>query len=819
MEWTVPISNLIQHVLPKEVTIIKTPGPHGVAEIQWAHMDEYGASEIAVGYMLKGEPYVLVLKINGLNGYRHITIKGKGYDINYLGFANITSRDHKDLLIGWQIGAAWGDLNIYTAAHDKLTKVAGQIPYSRIEVADLSAKEGKAEIGIWTHDTGEAYKIDVLRWNGETLVPAEDAYAHYFKKVVIYYEEKVREMPKAAFYWYYLADAQLKAGMPQKALVSIEKGLALEMEYPGRNAFEVLKNKALSALCHSSITLYPATASKIGGIKWGYINENGTFLIEACYDWAEDFQENGLAVVTIDDLLGIINQEGEYVVTPQYKSIGGFAEGRAIASDAKNMLLIDEKGKVVFKTKDYVGGMQGGRSLFSKEDETNGVLYGFIDKDGVIVIPAQYRSAGNFNHGKAVVQLQNESYAMIDLNGKILERFDYAFVGDVQEGLLPFKSSVDGKFGFIDEKGKIVITPQFDGVQGFQGGRAIVSLDENYLPKYGLVDRTGKYIIRPVYNDIRFMGEERIAVGVPLHMEIPYAGSRYAIGDLNGNLFTEFLYYDVTDYREGIASANDGNTTFFISTAGKIVPNLPRVEGTGTLIMEGNVIKANIDQRMSYYDKTGRMIWKQDKAIRLNDRYTVKEAKYKPNPNYLVYYPVIKGMKNPPVQEQVNERLRKLSQAEGIDGNKDLDYSYQGDFAATFFRKHLVVIQMTGYNYPFGAAHGMPTQIYGHIDLTSGAFYELKDLFKPNSDYVKSLSNIIREQIIGQGEDSWVWLDSYKGIDENQPFFITEDVLNIYFYPYDIAPYAAGFPTFRIPFAEIMSIINTEGGFWKSFHS
>jgi hypothetical protein len=314
------------------------------------------------------------------------------------------------------------------------------------------------------------------------------------------------------------------------------------------------------------------------------------------------------------------------------------------------------------------------------------------------------------------------------------------------------------------------------------------------------------------------MGEERIAVGVPAHMEIPYAGSRYAIGDLNGKLFTDFVYYDVTDYREGIASANDGNTTFFINTAGKIVRNLPRIEGTGTLIMQGNVIKANIDQRISYYDKTGKIIWKQDKGIRLNDRYTVKEAKYKPNPNYLVYYPVIEGIRDTIVQEQVNLMLRKLSQAEGIDDRKELDYSYQGDFDVTFFQKHLVVIQMTGYNYPFGAAHGMPTQIYAHIDLVSGAFYELKDLFKPNSNYVKILSDIIRLQIIGQGENSSVWLDSYKGIEKDQPFFITEDALNIYFYPYDIAPYAAGFPTFKIPFKDIMNIINTKGDFWKAFH-
>ncbi|MBB6215717.1 hypothetical protein HNQ80_001806 [Anaerosolibacter carboniphilus] len=818
MEWTIPVSNLIQHALPEGATIIKSSGPHSIAEIQMAHLDGDGTSEIAVGYLFRGEPYVLVLKSNGPGGYRRIIIKGKGYGINYLGFANITGKEHKDLLIGWQVGAAWGELDIYAVEDDKLRKVVEQMLYSRIEVGDMSGKDGKAEIALWTHDTGEAYKIDVLRWNGEALVQAEDAYHHYFRKVVNYYEKKVKEMPTAAFYWYYLADAQLKAGMPEKALSTVEKGMALGMAYPGKDAFEKLKNEIQDVLNHKNIRLYPASESKIGGIKWGYINETGRVSIGAHYDWAEDFQKNGLAVVTIDNLSGIIDQKGKYVVMPKYGGIGEFSEGRAIVWDSKGMLLIDEKGNVVFKTKDYLGGMQGGRSLFSEENETDGIRYGFIDRNGVIVIPAQYKTAGNFIHGKAVVQLQDDAYAVIDVDGEILQRFHYAFVGDVREGLMPFKLSVDGKFGFIDEKGTIVITPRFDGVQGFQEGRAIVSEDENYQSKYGLIDKTGKYIIPPKYNDIRFLGEGKIAVGVPIQAEVPFAGSRYAIGNLEGNLLTDFDYYDVTDYRQGIASVNDGSTTFFIDINGKIVRNLPSVAGAGTLVMQGNVIKANVDQRISYYDKSGKIIWKQDNSIRLNDKYKVKEKKYKPNRNYLVYYPEIEGMKNLVVQEQVNRTLRKLSQAEGIDTNKELDYSYQGDFAVTFFQKNLVVIQITGYNYPFGAAHGMPTQIYAHVDLMSGAFYQLKDLFKPNSNYVKILSDIIREQIIRQGENSSVWLDSYKGIEENQPFFVTMDALNIYFYPYDIAPYAAGFPTFKIPFRDIMYIINTKGEFWKSFH-
>ncbi len=64
----------------------------------------------------------------------------------------------------------------------------------------------------------------------------------------------------------------------------------------------------------------------------------------------------------------------------------------------------------------------------------------------------------------------------------------------------------------------------------------------------------------------------------------------------------------------------------------------------------------------------------------------------------------------------------------------------------------------------------MPSKIYIKIDLTTGEFYELQDLFKEDSDYVKVLSDIIGEQIKNNPEYSYIFPDSYNGIKEDQPF-------------------------------------------------
>lgn len=569
-----------------------------------------------------------------------------------------------------------------------------------------------------------------------------------------------------------------------------------------------------------SVGLYPASVNAVGGAKWGYIDKASKFVIKPVYNMAGDFQDNGLAVVERNNLSGLINAGGKFVVDPKYDSIDEFSEGLAVAVDSKGFNVLDEKGNVIFKNKDYIGKFHDGMAVIAKTPDSGKWLYGYIDKSGRVIVEPKYESAGDFNNDKAVVKLEGNGYAVIAKNGSIIKHFDYYYVGDISEGLLPFKEKEDSKYGFISDKGKVVIPPSFTAVDKFKDGVAPVDVSEDYTKfSYGLIDRKGNFVIKPEYNDIKVLGDGMAAVGKPLDKDYPFKGSKYAIATREGKILTDYIYYGVSDYDGGLASAYDKNATFFIDKTGKRVSTLPVVSGSGELTFDGGLIKANVDSRISYLERNGKVIWAQRNDTALNSQYAVKEMKYRPNRNYVVYYPQITGMEDKDAQQAVNERLKKMSITEKVDPNAELDYSYQGDFSVGFFKKNLVVIKLTGYNYPFGAAHGMPSMIYAHVDLKSGKFYELKDLFKKNSNYVEKLSNIIKQQIEQQGADSPVWADSYKGIKADQPFFISKDALNIYFNPYEIAPYAAGFPTFTIPFKQISDIINTEGAFWLSFNN
>ncbi|WP_025692043.1 WG repeat-containing protein [Paenibacillus zanthoxyli] len=568
-----------------------------------------------------------------------------------------------------------------------------------------------------------------------------------------------------------------------------------------------------------AISLHPAPFRLKEGVLWGYIGDNGRTVIEPRFDYAEEFQENGLAVIQTEGHSGLINTAGKEVVKPVYVFIGSFEEGRAVASDSRGYFLIDEKGKpLTGRRYDYLNSLQEGRALFSKQTEGK-YKYGYLDRDAREAIPAGYEDASDFKDGKALVKVQAGEFALIGKKGEVLHTYHYPFVGNPGDGLLAYQAEENGKYGYIDEEGKPVIKPQFTSALSFSEGRAVVNIAENYKNAYGLIDKNGTFVIQPSYEYIQQLGENRVALGTPLKPAEPFRGSSYTIADaVTGQILGTHPLRGVNNYSEGLASVYDEHETYFIDRSGNRAAQPPVVPGSGTLSFSGRLIRADVDQRTSYYDRNGKQVWKENTLIPLRPPYGVEERKFKPDINYLVYYPYVLGFSDPRVSARVNDRLKELSLVNEVIPEDQRDYSYTGDFSVSFFRKNLLQLELEGYRFPYGAAHGMPTRIFTPIDLRSGKFYELKDLFKPAINYTDRLSEIVARQIEQDPQYSYVFPGAFKGIAQGQPFYVDGEALYLYFAPYEIAPYAAGFPTFRIPFAEIMGLINTEGVFWRSFH-
>src|SRR5699024_4139644 len=104
-----------------------------------------------------------------------------------------------------------------------------------------------------------------------------------------------------------------------------------------------------------------------------------------------------------------------------------------------------------------------------------------------------------------------------------------------------------------------------------------------------------------------------------------------------------------------------------------------------------------------------------------------------------------------------------------------------------------------------GAANGLTIMKSLTFDTETGKNYSLKDLFKPNSDYVSVLSKLINKQI--ESRDIPL-LDTFQGIAPDQDYYIADKALVLYFQPIEITAHYYGFPMFPISVFDIQDIIN-----------
>ena len=258
--------------------------------------------------------------------------------------------------------------------------------------------------------------------------------------------------------------------------------------------------------------------------KWGYIDQNGRYVIEPQFDDAGDFHD-GLAKVRIggksNGKWGYIDRGGIFVIQPQYFDVHDFSEGKAsvrekIAEGEYKDYIIDKSGKVLFDEMSdvYVYDFHEGMSRARVD-----YRWGFIDTKNKMVIAPQFYDAYDFSEGLAKVSIGHR---------------DSAFCG------------------YIDKAGNYVIEPQYERAGAFHEGLAYVSIDG----KCGYIDKTGKIVIKPIYYDAGDFSEGLASVYVG---GAQYEGGELGYIDRSGNLVINPQYCWGNDFHNGLAKVGLGD--------------------------------------------------------------------------------------------------------------------------------------------------------------------------------------------------------------------------------------------------------------------
>lgn len=240
--------NVLQNFLPSNASILYLKEQKEHPAVLVSDIDGDQINELIGAYKFEGQTYLLILKLVNDQWLPLIHIQGKGYGISDLIAAPLTDNWVNTLIVGWQIGSIWAQLELLQWTNSGFVQLpTNDLVYSKLEVEDMPGpfgQDGQFELAVWEHDTGEAYKVEVYRFSDGVLVQAKDVYPYYFKKVAAYYQNLL-EANDFSYYWYYLADAQEKAGDLEQSLYSLEKALSFRSPYPSK---EVLLNKRQQVL-------------------------------------------------------------------------------------------------------------------------------------------------------------------------------------------------------------------------------------------------------------------------------------------------------------------------------------------------------------------------------------------------------------------------------------------------------------------------------------------------------------------------------------------------------------------------------------------
>ena len=265
--------------------------------------------------------------------------------------------------------------------------------------------------------------------------------------------------------------------------------------------------------------------------QWGFIDTSGNIVIEPQFHGVRDFSE-GLAAFQSgigNFQWGFIDTMGNIVIEPQFDNVESFSEGLAAVS-------IDR-------------------------------LWGFIDRNGEWVYTPMFGHAWAFSDGLARVRVAEYYNGRLITGDGFVNKYGYWVVGPHEFDLVHSFSyglawvRVDGRYGFIDTAGEIVIEPQFESAIEFRNGFAAVEVNNNW----GLIDTLGNMVIEPQFRwqSWWFFFSEGLAL-----VEV---NRLYGFIDKSGGFVIEPQFDFAIGFSEGLAAVQVDDRWGFIDKTGEIV--------------------------------------------------------------------------------------------------------------------------------------------------------------------------------------------------------------------------------------------------------
>lgn len=246
------------------------------------------------------------------------------------------------------------------------------------------------------------------------------------------------------------------------------------------------------------------------GTNYGYFDASGKEIISSKFAYATVFRD-GLAIVKLSGntpKYAFIDQKGNIAFNKTYASVSVFSEGLAwVAPNNGDLTAIDKNGKEKFSIKgaQRVGVFKENVAAYSIKDSI-GEKWGFVNDSGETIIKPQFFETRIFSDGLCAVKDSQGNWGFIDKKGNYKIGSKFKSAGNFENGKAIVQDQFAEVFGIIDSKGSFIIEPKF---QQMKADKDVFLVQLN--DKWGWCDAKGKMIIDFKFDEAFKFGENELA--------------------------------------------------------------------------------------------------------------------------------------------------------------------------------------------------------------------------------------------------------------------------------------------------------------------
>lgn len=257
---------------------------------------------------------------------------------------------------------------------------------------------------------------------------------------------------------------------------------------------------------------------------WGAIDFRGHEIISCVYDSLLQ-HHSPWVLVKFKNQYGIITEDDQWGIHPQPHTLQIVNASYLLECKDTQQILKTFDGSIIYFTENPVTIFPD----FIRERLPNGkekdVTFNGLPVPTPVTLPPPKTQTASFRESEGLIGVKRDGkFGFVDRRGRLRIANRYDSIGEFHHGMAPVQ--LLGKWGFINTADQIVVQPNFEQVDDFTDGTARVSV----RGKWGIVNSTGQILLPVRYDSLHRLPTGHWLVG---------ENNRYGLADHRGNLLID----------------------------------------------------------------------------------------------------------------------------------------------------------------------------------------------------------------------------------------------------------------------------------------